>query len=409
MRARAVRALSGVLLLAAGPAAAQDLRLPPFQTVTLENGLEVNLLRHPTVPLVSFELWIRAGAAQDPGGREGLAYLTAEALRKGAGERNAQAFALATDALGAQFFTSVDHDRTRIHLDLLSEDFDQGLALLADAALRPRFDEAEVKKLAEQGADAVAEAKDNPRNVLGTYHRAFLYGSHPYGNPIEGTEESLPALTAADLAAFHRDAYGADRAVLVVAGDLDAALAEQKVRAAAAEVVRTVFGGRFTSWLNQKLRIETGLTYGARFGFQRGFEPGPASISTFTAKETTKAAIDTALAQLDRLHEQGIPEADLASAKAYLKGQMPYDYETAEDLARAVAELRFYGLDRSHVDESFARIDAVDRAAVERVVERWFRREGLTFTAIGVAGEVTDVLRAYGELTPRENAAPGFR
>jgi predicted Zn-dependent peptidase len=462
MRAEVCGFLAVVALATAAEGAGPDLVLPPYRTVVLENGLTVEILRHPTVPLVTFELWIRAGAVFDAPGREGLASLTAEALRKGAGERDAQAFALALDALGADFSTSVDHDATRIHLNLLAADFDEGLALLADAVLRPRFDEAEVKKLAAQSAESVAEAKDNPRNVLGDYHRAFLYGSHPYGNPVGGTEESLPGLTAADARAFHGTAYGADRTVLVVAGDLDPAETERKVRAAfeampraeallpalpeppdpsgqrvllvnkpdtpqtwfmigalgpawgspdyaAAEIVRTVFGGRFTSWLNQKLRIETGLTYGARYHFQRGFVAGPAYISTFTAKETTREAMDAALAQLDRLHDEGISPADLASAKAYLKGQRPYDYETAEDLARALAELRFYGLDRSAVDGLFARIDAVDDAACRAVIERWFRRRDLTFTAIGVASEVSDVLGGYGELRTRENAAPGFR
>jgi zinc protease len=178
---------------------------------------------------------------------------------------------------------------------------------------------------------------------------------------------------------------------------------------AATELVRTVFGGRFTSWLNTALRIESGLTYGASFQIDRGRTAGPAAISTFTATENTRQAIDLALAQLDRLHDEGLSEDDLASAKAYVKGQLPYEYETAGDLATVLCRLKFYGLDRGFVDHLFEAIDAVDLAACREAIDRWFTRDNLVITAIGKADEVRDILDDYGALTVRENDDPGFR
>ncbi len=86
---------------AVGAARAEDaLRMPAYETVKLDNGLTVQLMRHATVPTVTFEMWIPAGASVDPAGKEGLANLTAESLRKGAGMRDAQAFAQAVDFPG---------------------------------------------------------------------------------------------------------------------------------------------------------------------------------------------------------------------------------------------------------------------------------------------------------------------
>jgi zinc protease len=306
----------------------------------------------------------------------------------------------------------------------------------------------------------VTQSKENPRFVLSAYHRAHVFGKHPYGNPINGTETSLAALTRDDVAAFYRDRYGADRTILAVTGDLGPDVATQVRRAFAAmpaagkppvvieppprpqgrnvllvnkndtpqtwfmigslgpkwgdpdypavELVRTVFGGRFTSWLNTKLRIESGLTYGARYSIDRGRVAGLASISSYTATETTRQALDLALEQLARLHEEGIGEKDLASAKAYLKGQLPYDYETAEDLATVICELTYYGLDRSFVDEMFDRIDAVTVEDCRRVIEKDFGQDDLVFTTIGVESEVGELLAEYGELTVRQNDAAGF-
>ncbi len=462
MRSRTILILVTVLLMLPVAGQAAGLQIPAFETETLPNGLTLQLLVHPTVPMVSFDLWIRGGASADPAGKEGLAYLTGEALRKGAGDRDAAAFAEAMDFLGASFSTSVNRDRTRVTLSLLSKDFDAGLELLADAILRPTFSADEIGKLAGQSADAVVQAKDNPRNVLADYHNAFLYGSHPYGNPVDGTETSLKTMTVEDVKGFYRDHMGADRVILTVAGDIEPAEAKRRIEAAfgsmqaaavpapvipepqvptarrvllvnkndtpqtwflmgslgprydhpdhaATEVVRTVFGGRFTSWLNNALRIESGLTYGARYTMSPGQAAGPAYISSFTATETTKEAMDMALAQLDRLHEEGIGEADLASAKAYLLGQTPYDYETAANMAQAISELTFYGVSRDRLDGLFDAVQAVDLEACREVIGKYFGRENLVITAIGVQAEVGEVLEGFGPLTLRENTEPGFR
>lgn len=460
MRARIFGLTFGLLLLANGAVA--GLKIPPYTTHTLDNGLTVQILRHATVPMVSVEMWIDAGAGEDPTAKAGLASLTASSLRKGAGNRNADDFAEAIDFLGARLTTAVDAERTRIAMSLLARDLETGLSLLADAVLRPTFAEAEVIKIRDQMAEGVVQAKENPRNVLGDYSRAHLFGDHPYGRAVDGTETSLPTLDVDDVRAFHSDHYGADRAILTLAGDLDpdralelveqifssmpaARVARREWAAptrpesasvllvdktdtpqtwftigstgpswqdlddyAATSLVQTILGGRFTSWLNQKLRIEAGLTYGAGYRMARYARGGSAWISTFTATETTKEAFDLALGQLDRLHDEGLSETDLQSAKAYVKGQEPYDYETASDLARALANNAFYGIDRDFLDDFFEKVDAVTLEDCRAAVARHFQRDNLVITAVGVASEVEGILAEYGPVTLRANSAPGF-
>lgn len=464
MRARmlAPAILLGLALLLPVPAAAQGgIALPEYRTEYLDNGMAVLLMRHPTVPLASLELWVGAGAARDPEGREGMASLVAGMLRKGAGDRDAASFSEQLDHLGARWSSGVDHDRTRVHLDLMARDLATGLELLADAVLRPTFDEGEFTRLRAQMAEQVVSAKENPRSVLGDYHRAHLYGDHPYGNPVDGSETSLPAITLEEAVAHHRAYYGSDITLLAIVGDIDPdatldmvatrfgtmpratgelrRLLPPAIRSgkrvllvdkedtpqtwfsfgslgphmqspdyAATEVVATVFGGRFTSWLNTALRIESGLSYGAGFGFDRGKLAGPATVSSFTATATTREAIDLALEQLERLHDEGLDEEELASAKAYLRGQLPWDYETPDDLARAISELHFHDLGRDFVEQLLARIDAVTLEDCEAAIEAWFPRDNLSFTAIGVAGEVRGTMDRYGRLRVRDNTAPGF-
>ena len=103
------------------------------------------------------------------------------------------------------------------------------------------------------------------------------------------------------------------------------------------EIVNTLFGGRFTSMLNDALRVNSGLTYGASAQLQVDRLQGAIFINTYTKTETTTQAIDMALDVLKRLNEKGITAEQLASAKAYVKGLYPTRHlETIDQLAAEI-------------------------------------------------------------------------
>jgi len=163
----------------------------------------------------------------------------------------------------------------------------------------------------------------------------------------------------------------------------------------AIQLVNTIFGARFTSMLNEALRVNSGLSYGARSFFSQERVAGPFAISTYTRNETTIQAVDLALDMLKKLHEQGLSEEQLRSAKAYLKGVFPPQIETPDQLAATLAELEFYGLDAREIDAYFARIDAVTLADTRRVIKQYFPQENLVFTLVGKADEIREKVKKY--------------
>ena len=175
------------------------------------------------------------------------------------------------------------------------------------------------------------------------------------------------------------------------------------------DVVNTLFGGRFTSWLSTELRIKNGLTYGAGSFFDERVGRGPFAINSFTPNATTERAIDLALAQLKKLHEQGISEEELKSAKAYIKGQFPPTIETSDQLARGIAELEFYGLDEREVNTFSAKIDAMTMADAKRIIQQYFPLDNLVFVLIGKASEIEPVAKKYAsKMDTKSISAPGF-
>lgn len=452
------------LLLAAAPAPAQQesLKLPPYRRTQLPNGITLLLMEKQTVPLVSFVVLLRTGTVADPAGKEGLAALANDLLRKGTKTRTAEQISSELDFIGAAFSTNESPDYLRAYAEFMKKDAAKGLELLGDVLRNPTFPQAEVDKIVKQRIDGIRSAKDAAQAVIGNYFERFLYGAHPYGRPPEGDERSLAAITRDDIVKFYQQHYVPENMLIAAVGDLSTAEMEKLLagqfggmpRAAAPvvpipepqpatgrrlllvdkpdstqtffrignlgitrtdpdrvaiEVVNTLFGGRFTSMLNSALRIRSGLTYGAGSSFRERRRRGPFAIASYTRNAATEQAIDMALAVLKEMHEKGPTEEQLVSAKNYIKGQFPPTVETNDQLAGLLAQLELYGLDRSEVDQFYARVDAVTLTGARRVITQYFPLDNLVFVLIAKASEIAPLARKYApDIQTKSITAPGF-
>ena len=460
----ALRTLAGFCscLLMVAAAGAQTIKLPPHEKIVLKNGLTVLLMEKHGVPIVSFAALVKSGAAADPVGQEGLASQTAELLRKGTKKRTAQQFAADLDYIGASFESGASADFSSISAEFLTKNLNTGLELFADALLQPTFPQEEVDKSLAQSLDAVKGAKDDPRQVLNAYYDAYLYGGKGYGRAEEGDEISLKKITRDNIVKFYAANYAPGNTILAISGEFNAAELRKKleetlgawpaktvapvaipavgpakgkrlllvdksdatqtyfaignVETATGDpdrvgirVVNTIFGGRFTSMLNEALRVESGLTYGARSSFDPRRQPGPFGIYTFTKNDSTVQAMDMALDVLHKLHKDGITAEQLASAKSYIKGQFPPTIETSQALAQRIASDEFYGLDDSEVNQIEARIDAVTLETARQIIQKHFPEDNLVFVLIGKAAAIAPAVTKYADKQDaREISAPGF-
>jgi predicted Zn-dependent peptidase len=465
-----VRILSSVFItlillpsFASAGLAQTALKLPPHQKVKLPNGLTIILMEQREVPIVSFNVLIRAGAVADPKGREGLSSVTAEMIRKGTKTRTAEKLAAELDFVGGELEFSTGADFVSGSAEVLKKDLLIGLDILSDVLQNPTFPPAEVTKLLRQRLDEIKQQKDEPGAVIGNYYDAFLFGNHLYGRPESGDEKSLTAITRADVVRFYQSNYSPQTTTIAVVGDFDAAQMQQMLsrkfgawnrRGLPATVsldapvpfigkklllidkadtvqtyfqignigvahsspdrvgigvVNTVFGARFTSLLNSALRINSGLTYGARSGFALRRVPGSFVISSYTQTETTVKALDTTLEILDKLHTQGLSEEQLQSAKAYVKGQFAPDIETTDQLAAMLTQLDFYSLGASEINDYFAKIDALTVNDASRIIRQYFPRENLVFVLIGRAERIREEVKKYApQITAKKITDRGF-
>jgi predicted Zn-dependent peptidase len=438
--------------------------VPAHERVVLDNGIALIIIPRRDVPLVAFNAILRGGELGDSAGKPGVASLVAGLLEKGAGKRDAFAFADAVEGVGGSFNAGAGPESIMIRGQFLARDQHLMLELLSDALLRPRFEPEELEKLRTRQIELIKAAKDSdPSELIGTYGRAFLFHTHPYGRPVIGSETSLAAITHHDISGYYYGQFGANRLTLVFSGDVDSAWLKHAVAEAfsgwpkavtepaslamperarerrvllidspgsvqtyfwianvgvdkryparaALDLVNTLYGGRFTSILNTELRVKSGLSYGARSGFTRGSVPGEFAIRSFAQTENTGKAIDLALETLTRLKKDGISAEMLESARAYVLGQYPLSFETASDWAAAMGEIELYGLGSQYIDHYGTSLRKVTLQDAHTVIEQAFPvAEALAIVAIGDAQKIRDQVKGYGAVTEMALTQPEFR
>jgi zinc protease len=443
-------------------AAAQTLRMPPHEKVVLKNGLTVLLLQKHGVPLVNISAIVKAGSAADPPGLDGLADVTAGLLRKGTKTRSSQQFSADLDYIGGSLEAEANTDYTVVNVEFLTKDLARGLELFSDALLHPTFPQDETDKLLAQSIDAVRAAKDDPQSVMIPYYCGYLYGTHPYGRVSGGDEISLKQIRRDAVVGFYEANYAPSNTIIAIAGEFNADEMKSKLEQTfgawpartvkpetippvvqvkgkklllvdkpdasqvyfafgntgvaandpdrvAIRVVNTVFGGRFTSELNEALRVESGYTYGAEAFFDERKVAGPFAVYSFTKNETTTPAIDLALQVLAKLHKDGVTDEQLKSAKNYIKGQFPPNIETSRQLARIIASHEFYGLGDDEVNQLEAHLDAVTPEIARQAIQKHFPSENLVFVLIGKASAIGPAVKKYASTQDtRPIGDPGF-
>jgi predicted Zn-dependent peptidase len=447
----------------APPPATDRFRLKDYEVVVLANGARAVLMEKRDVPLIAFQATIAGGVVAEPAARNGVAALTAALLAQGAGERDAAAFAEAVAAVGGEFEADAGLEALVVKGEFMARDAELMIGLLADALQRPHLEPAEFEKLRTRAVNSLIAARDaDLRSLILPYANAWVHGDHPYGRALTGDEESLGRVSLDDVRAFYADQVGADRLTVVLVGDFDAdEMAARLTRAfgewrgagaalpeapptisakggrvllvdkpgatqsyfwignlgaargdaetPAIDLVNTLFGGRFTSMLNNALRVESGLSYGARSLLERHSREGSLGMFSFCATADTRAAMDLALSQLERLHDPGFDAETLSSGRNYILGTWTLALETGPQLAGAVSELQFYGLPDSALNDYARRVAAVSAEETEAVIERVFpSMDALVFVVIGDGDLIREELAAYGELTEIAISAPRF-
>ncbi len=210
---------AGVVLWLAASAAAAGLVDRVFET-TLSNGLKVLLVEEPKAPVVTVQVWYKAGSRNEPIGKTGISHMLEHMMFNGTPTIGPKQFSLTVQRNGGQDNAHTTADYTAYYEDFAAGRVLFGLELEADRMAHLLLGD---KEFQPERQVVIEERRlrieDQPANVLGEVMRATAFLAHPYRWPVIGWPSDIESYTREDLVQYYRTYYAPNNATLVVAGD----------------------------------------------------------------------------------------------------------------------------------------------------------------------------------------------
>jgi predicted Zn-dependent peptidase len=399
------------------------LELPKIESMRLMNGLTLAVVSRPDQPFISLDLIILAGESESPQNLPGLASFTAEMLSRGTPLVSAADLEERIDAMGGEFSTTTTPDFARFSFQFLDGFLDEALETLSLMVLQPGFAEREVVALRRTQLYDLRQKQREPEFVGRRQLLRLLFKGHPYRHAFFA-EDVIKNLTRKDVQAFYDLYYRPNNAVLVLAGNLNLALAVKTVshflntwpmremerpplpspqvnaedrfclvdlpqaKEATLVIGNVVFplaepdyfplavliqvlGGTPLSRLFMNLREAKEYAYSAFSSLDMFRSCGYYAITAAVIPSATSLSIREISRELDRIARDKVSTFELEQAKSYLIGHFPLQIGRLDQLSRRISELLAFSLGDARWSRFSDNITQVDADRIFEVAQRY--------------------------------------
>jgi zinc protease len=430
---RTLRSLFAIAVVAAS-IQAQPAHATNIERVTSPGGIQAWLVRDTSLPLIALNFSFLGGANEDPEGKAGTGYLVSSMLDEGAGPLDSRGFHQQIEENAVELRFSVTHDYFQGSIKLLRDRQDRSFELLRLALNEPKFEDAATARVGSQILAALRRETTDPGSIAGRTWWNTAFAGHPYARPNNGTLTSVPTITGQDQKDYARRVFTRAHLKVAAVGDIDAATlgkvldrvfgalpASGELRsvpnAAPREAGRRIVsqlnvpqavirlggagiprkdpdfmaaylvnhilgGGSFTSRLYDEVREKRGLAYGVYSYLLNLRHTSMFMASTQTSADQTREALELIELEIRRMVDEGPTEAELAKAKAYLKGAYALNFDTSTKIASMLLQIQLDDLGIDYIDRRSAIIDAVTIEDARRAARR-LAAGGVLTTVVG--------------------------
>ncbi len=400
---------------------------------TAASGAKVYFIETRVLPILDVQIDFAAGGVFVPAGKAGLAGLTRSLLDAGAGDLDEEKIAGRLVDLAARLGGGADSDRASVSLRTLSDKSqrDAALDLMRKVLSAPTFPQAVLEREKARTIAGIREAETRPDAIAGKRFAAAIYPDHPYG--VSPTVESVGTITRDDLAAFHRQHYGAKAAIVAIIGDVSRSEAEaiaerltealpsgggslvpppvKKPQRATIKVAHpaaqshvhvglpaisrgdpdyfpllvgnyTLGGGGFVSHLMKEVREKRGYAYSVYSYFAPRKLEGPFEIGLQTRREQVADALKVVDQVLADYIAKGPTPQELAAAKKNMVDGLALRMDSNAKLLGYLSAIGFYGLPLSYLDDFPGKVKAVTAAQIKAAFARHVKPENLVTVVV---------------------------
>jgi predicted Zn-dependent peptidase len=397
-----------------------------FRRSVLPGGVRLLTEQVPGMRSASVGAWVGVGSRDESDGHHGSTHFLEHLLFKGTARRTAMDIAEAFDEVGGEANAATGKEHTCYYARVLDEDLPMAVDVIADMVTSARLDRDELET--ERGVilEELAMNDDDPSDVVHERFATVVLGEHPLGRPIGGTPDTIRAVPRDAVWEHYRQHYRPDTLVVTAAGNVDHdALAEQVTRALAdggwdlaagvapaarrgassalpvtagasevtvrrtteqgnvivggtgltatdprrftLSVLNAVLGGGMSSRLFQEIREKRGLAY-STYSFASGHaDTGVFGLYAGCAPAKIDEVTELMVAELERLADGGITDAELRRSVGQLSGSLVLGLEDSGSRMSRLGKSELVHGELLSTQESLDRVRAVTAREVQEL------------------------------------------
>jgi predicted Zn-dependent peptidase len=401
----------------------------------------------PHVRSVSIGVWLTRGSRHEPQPQSGIAHFVEHMLFKGTATRSAEDIAQTIDSIGGQMDAFTAKEYASYYIKVLDEHLPLAVDVLADIVMNPAFGAGDIEREKKVVLEEIKMVEDTPDDLVHELFIESFWAGHPLGRPILGTRETVESLTQDGLRRYFSGAYRAPNLIVAAVGNVDRARVRDLVARAfeglpsaseptreapprvvprtiirnkeleqshvclgtngyrqdhedrySSYVLNTILGGSMSSRLFQNVREKRGLAYAVFSGLSAYRDTGSMTIYAGCSNDAVGELIDVVVAELRRLKDEPLSEAELRRAKDHLKGSLMLSLESTSSRMSHLARQEIYFDRHFGLDETLDGVERVSRDDVQRVARDLFADGSLAATVLGAVNglEITSERLALG-------------
>ncbi|MCB2250518.1 insulinase family protein [Pseudomonas chlororaphis] len=406
-----------------------------IKTWSTAEGAKVLFVEAHELPMFDLRLTFAAGSSQD-GDTPGLAQLTNAMLNEGVAGKDVGAIAEGFEGLGADFGNGAYKDMAILSLRSLSapDKRTPALQLFSEVIGKPTFPADSLARIKNQMLAGFEYQKQSPGKLASLELMRRLYGTHPYAHSADGTAQSVPSISLAQLRAFHAKAYTAGNVVIALVGDLSRSEAEAIAAQVSAALPKgpalakipqpteppasighieypssqttlllaqlgidrddpdyaalalgnqILGGGGFGTRLMSEVREKRGLTYGVSSGFSPMQVRGPFMINLQTRAEMSQGTLKLVQDVLADYLKTGPTQKELDDAKRELAGSFPLSTASNADIVGQLGAIGFYNLPLSYLEDFMQRSQSLSVEQVREALNKHLSTDKMVIVTAG--------------------------
>jgi len=423
----------------------------------LDNGLKVVVVPNHEVPFVMMMLGVFHGAWTERS--PGTASMACQMITQGTRTHTAAQLAEELEFNAISLSASASMDAATITASCVTDQFRLAATLLAEVVRTPTFPKEEFGVLRKQTVLGLMVQSKTPEYLADRELQRRVFGDHPYARTVPGEIEDVQRLQPEDLSTWWFTFVRPDSAVLYIAGDVEPGPAvavakscfgdwktegpkpepkqpeipppgpthiwlvdrpgsvQSQIRVGqlgitrhhehyvTSRVLSLIFGGGFNSRLNRAIRVEKGLTYGARGGFEANRFAGTFTAGTFTKTPNTVEAIRLILREIDRMRTSPPESQELDMAKSYIVGGFAGQRETPQAVVNDLWLIEHEQLAADYLEQLLTGVKKTTAEDVQNAAKSLMQDTKLTIVVVGEAAKLTDDLARIAPVTIVKPAA----